>query len=216
MFHVQFNVVVEQAFQQVGYIGDHVGQLQHLGPQRLLAGKGQQLPGQARGPIAVVLDLLDIVIVAVARSMAEQHQVAMADDRRQDIVEVMGHTAGQLSDGLHLCRLGDLALQFRFLAIVADREQDCRIAQPAHAGNAQRDRLLPAVTQAHRKIAGHRGAAGIAPDGIGDRGLVITNHQIAGIERLFALPHAGSPGKRLVEEQEPAITVGEREAKRQQ
>jgi hypothetical protein len=42
--------------------------------------------------------------------MAHQHQVAMADDRGQDVVEVVRDAAGELADRLHLGRLRNLAL----------------------------------------------------------------------------------------------------------
>jgi hypothetical protein len=50
--------------------------------------------------------------------------------------------AGELADRLHLGRLRDLALEPRFLAIVLEAEQHRRIAEPARAGDGQRDRLV--------------------------------------------------------------------------
>ena len=114
--------------------------------------ESEQLPGQSRRPVAVVLDLLDIIIIAVARRMAQQHQVAMANDRGQDIVEIMRHPAGQLANRLHLGCLRHLAFQFRFLAIVADREQHRSLAQSADPRDPQSDRFLAAAAQPHRQI----------------------------------------------------------------
>ena len=124
----------------------HVGQLQHLRAQRLLAREGEQLAGQAGGAVRVRLDLLDVVIVAVARRVAHQHQVAMADDRGQDIVEVVRDAAGELADRLHLGRLRDLALELGFLAIVLEQQQHRRIAQPAQ----RRRRSAPPARPAAR------------------------------------------------------------------
>ena len=53
----------------------------------------------------------------------------------------MGDAAGELADDLHLRRLRDLPLEFRFFAIVLEQQQDCGIAKPAQPGNGQRHRL---------------------------------------------------------------------------
>ena len=113
MLDRQLHRLAEQPLQQVRDFGDDVGQLQHLRPQRLLAREGEQLAGQAGGAVGILADLLDVVIIAVARRVAHQHQVAMADDRGQDIVEIVRDAAGELADRLHLGRLGDLALELR-------------------------------------------------------------------------------------------------------
>ena len=68
----------------------------------------------------------------------------MADDRGQDIVEIVRDAAGELADRLHLGRLRDLALEPGLLAIVLEAEQHRRIAEPARAGDGQRDRLVAA------------------------------------------------------------------------
>ena len=140
----------------------------------------------------------------------------MANDRGQDIVEIMRHPAGQLANRLHLGCLRHLAFQFRFLAIVADREQHRSLAQSADPRDPQGDRFLAAAAQPHRQIAGQRRAAGIAPHRIRHGGLVIADHQVAGIERLLVLANAGYFGKSLIEKQEPPVAVGQGQAKRQQ
>ena len=43
--------------------------------------------------------------------MAHQHQVAMAENAGQDIVEIMRDAARQLPHCLHFCGLRDLALE---------------------------------------------------------------------------------------------------------
>ena len=108
MLDPELDRLAEQAVEQMRDLGDDVGQLEHLRAQRLLARESEQLPGQAGGAVGVGADLLDVVIVAVARRVAHQHQVAIAEDRGQDIVEIVGDAAGELADRLHLGRLGDL------------------------------------------------------------------------------------------------------------
>ena len=101
----------QQALQQVRDFGDHVRQLQHLRSERLLAREGEQLAGQACRAVGVGADLLDVVIIAVAGRVTHQHQITMTDNSGQYVVEIMGDTAGQLADGLHLGCLCDLALE---------------------------------------------------------------------------------------------------------
>src|SRR3546814_3139467 len=91
--------------------------------------KGEQLPRQAVSAIAVAFDLLDIVIIAVTWRMSHQHQFAMTDNGCQDVVEIVRDTASELSDGLHLGRLGNLTLQLGFLAIVLQAQKHRRLAQ---------------------------------------------------------------------------------------
>ena len=140
----------------------------------------------------------------------------MADDRGQDVVEVVRDAAGELADRLHLGRLRDLALQFGFLAIVLEQQQHRGIAQPAQAGDGQRDRLGRLLAEADREVARHRRPARIAPHRVGHRGLVFLDHQVAGIGRhLVALDPAGG-AERLVHGQEAAVAVDQRQPERKQ
>ena len=194
-----------------------VGQLQHLRAQRLLAREGEQLAGQAGGAVRIRLDLLDVVIVAVARRVAHQHQVAMADDRGQDVVEIVRDAAGELADRLHLGRLRDLALELGLLAIVLEQQQHRRIAQPAQARRRSARPARPAGASSRTgKVARHRRAAGVAAHRVGDRRLVLLDDQIAGIGRHVASPLIPrGAAERLVHGQEAAVAVDQREAERQ-
>ncbi len=179
MLHLQLDRLAEQPLQQGRDLGDDVRQLKHLRPQRLLARESEQLAGQAGGAVRVGADLLDVVIVAVAGRVAHQHEVAIADDRGQDVVEVVGDAAGELADGLHLRGLGDLALEAILLAIVLEREQDGGVAEAAGTGDGERDRLVGPGLQPHRDVARHGRAAGEAADGVGDGSLVLVDDEVA-------------------------------------
>jgi hypothetical protein len=211
----QLDRLAEQSLQQVRDLRDDVGQLQDLRTQRLLARKGEQLPGQAGGAVGIGLDLLDVVVVAVPRRVPHQHQVAMADDRRQDIVEVVRHAAGKLADDLHLGRLRNLALELRFLAIVLEQEEDRGVAEAAQPGDGQRHRVRRLPREAHRKVAGHRWAARIAPDRVGHRPLVLLHHQVAGIDGRGGPLDPGCRSECLVHGQEAAVAIDQRQADRQ-
>ena len=136
----------------MGNLRHDVGKLEHLRAQRLLPREGKKLSSKASSAVRIRLDLLDIVIVAVARRMPHQHQIAVPDDRGQDIVEVMRDAAGKLADDLHFRGLGDLPLELGFLAIVLEQQQHRGVAEAAQAGDGQRDRLRRLSREADRKI----------------------------------------------------------------
>ena len=139
----------------------------------------------------------------------------MADDRGQDVVEVVRDAAGELADHLHLGRLGDLALELGLLAIVLEQQQHRGVAEAAHAGDGQRDRLGVLAREPDREIAGHRRAAGVAAHRIGDRRLVFLDHEIAGIGRHRCALDPGGDAERAVHGQEAAVAIDQREADRQ-
>ena len=199
----------------MGHLRHNVGKLEHLRAQRLLPREGKKLSSQARGAVRIRLDLLDIVIVAVARRVPHQHQVAVADDRGQDVVEVVRDAAGELADRLHLGRLRDLALELGFLAIVLEQQQHRRVAKAAKPGDGQRDRLRRMPREPDGKVARHRRPARIAANRVGDGRLVFLDDQVAGIDRHRIAPDPGGLAERLVHRQEAAVAIDQREADRQ-
>jgi hypothetical protein len=147
--------------------------------------------------------------------VAHQHEVAITQDRGQDVVEVVRDAAGQLPDRLHLGRLGDFALQPRFLAIVLEAEEHCGVAEPARAGDGERDRLLRALLEAHRNVAGKGAAAAESAHCVRDGGLVLVDEQVAGPCGLGLGGEAGGAAEGAVQIGEAAVPVGEGEAQRQ-
>ena len=214
MLDDQLDGLAEQALQQVRHLRHDIRKLKHLRPQRLLAREGEQLASQAGGAVRVRLDLLDVVIIDVARRVPHQHQVAMADHRGQDVVEIVRDSAGKLADDLHLRRLRDLPLELRFLAIVLEEQQHRRVAEPAKAGDGQRHRLRGLAREANGDVARHRRPAGVAADSVGDRGLVFLDDEVAGIDRHFRPLDPGSLAEGLVHGQEPSVAVDQRKADR--
>ena len=93
--------------------------------QRLLAREGEQLAHEVGGAVGVLLDLHDVGEGLVARLVAQQQQVAEADHRRQQVVEVVGDAAGELADRLHLLRLRELGLQALLLGHVDEVQDHC-------------------------------------------------------------------------------------------
>ena len=100
--HLQLDVLADQPAQQVRQLGQHVGDVEDARLQGLLAREGQQLAHEVGGAVGVLLDLHDVGERLVARPVAQQQQIAEADHRGQQVVEVVGDAAGQLADRLHL------------------------------------------------------------------------------------------------------------------
>ena len=126
-------VVADQPGQQHAQVGQHVGQVQHFRPQRLLAREGQQLPHQRGRAVGVLLDVHDVGEGRVRRPVVGQQQVRGHDDGGQHIVEVVRDAAGKLADGLHLLALRHLALE-RLLLGRFDRIDDGRLLGALAAG----------------------------------------------------------------------------------
>ncbi len=66
-----------------------------------------------------------------------------------------------------------------------------------------------------REVAGHRPPAPEAPHRVGDRRFVFVDDEIAGPGRAFAGAEPDSLAEHLVQEQEAAVGIGEREPERQ-
>ena len=130
---LELDVVADQAGKQHAQIGQHVGQVQHLRPQRLLAREGQQLAHQRGRPVGVLLDVHDVGEGRVRRPMVGQQQVRRHDDGGQHVVEVVRDAAGKLPDRLHLLALRHLAFE-RLLLGRLDGVDDGRLLGALAAG----------------------------------------------------------------------------------
>ena len=111
MNELQRDRLADEAAQQVRELGQDVGQVEGLRLQRLAARERQQLTHQSGGAVGVLLDLHDVGEGLVARRVAQQQEVAEPDHRGQEIVEVVGDAAGELTDGLHFLGLNELLLE---------------------------------------------------------------------------------------------------------
>ena len=145
---VDLDLLADQPAHHVLQLGQNVAELQHLGPQRLPAREGQQLAHQAGRPVAVLLDLHDVLEGRIGRPVVGQQQVGIAQDRGQDVVEVMRDAAGQLADGLHLLRLDEAFLQGALLGRV--EREDVDVGRLAAAGFAAPKRTAGPSGRPHR------------------------------------------------------------------
>ena len=96
--------------------------LRTRGCRRLLAREGQQLAHQVGGAVGVLLDLHDVGEGRIARPEAQQQQIAEADHRGQQIVEVVRDAAGELAHRLHLLRLRELRFEALLLGGVDEMQ----------------------------------------------------------------------------------------------
>ena len=211
----ELDLAAHQPLEQLAHLADHVGHLQHHRAQRLLAAEGEQLASERGGAVGIGLDLLDVVVIAVARRVAQQHKVAIADDRSEHIVEIMRHAACQLTHRLHLGGLRDLAPQALLFRRVGQGQEDRRIAQPAHPGEPDAHRLFLVAPQSHRHVAARRDALGKASYGVGDRRLVFGDDKVGGKLGQTGFFPIDSAQERLIGEQEAAVAVGQRQPQRQ-
>ena len=101
----QLDVGAERAAQHLLHRADHVVEVQHLRLDHLAAGEGEQLVGQRGGPLGGPLDLPDVLadrrprLGAGRRGQAVQllgDERRVVEHHREQVVEVVGHPAGQL------------------------------------------------------------------------------------------------------------------------
>ena len=109
--------------------------------QRLTSREGQQLPGELGGSIGGFRDGFQVPRAPLLRHVAPSQQVGGREDDRQQVVEVVRHTACQLADGFHLLRLAQRLFRFATRGDVDGFRYD-------------RDHL--AVIVAHRPASGNR------------------------------------------------------------
>ena len=94
----ELHALAEEALQQQRQVRQRLAELHDLGPQRLAAREGEQLAHEARGPVRVLLDLHEVLEGRIGRPVAREQQVRIADDRLQDVVEIVRDAAGELAD----------------------------------------------------------------------------------------------------------------------
>ena len=98
----------ERPLKQLFHAGDQLGHIHRLGLELLTAGESQQALGQRRTPLRSLTRVVEQAPFSRIVRQALPEQVEAAQDRHQQIVEVVRHPAGELADGVHLLRLEQL------------------------------------------------------------------------------------------------------------
>ena len=147
----QFDAFADQPAEHLAHPDDQCVEIDRRRMEHLFAAERQQLPGQG-GRALARLDHFDHVGAArIVRGERVDDEVREAEDRGQQIVEVVGDAAGELADGLHFLRLTELRFEGLPLADVdADAEEP--------NGGAQR------VVE-HPTASGQPMDAAVGPDG---------------------------------------------------
>ncbi len=129
---------VEDAPDQPDHLLQHLREV-HAAPLRTPApAEGQQLAREPHGLVQGHLHLLQAGLHLRPVVALQPAQVAQVDQqRREQVVEVVGHAAGNLADGLQLLRLQQLLLQ----PVVADEHVDRLIADLDLVAEGQGPRL---------------------------------------------------------------------------
>ena len=92
-------------------LGDQPVEVEGLPRHHPAPGEGQEVLDDLRRPHARVADGDDDRAQRVVGGHVMEEQVGVADDTRQDVIEVVGHPSGKQAQGLHLLRTLQALLQ---------------------------------------------------------------------------------------------------------
>ena len=118
------DVLADEPLQHLEHVRHGFVQVQDLGGDRLLAGKGQQLTRQVGRAFGGFADFLEVGMERLGRVHLLQGQLGMAEDDAQHVVEVVGHAARQPTDRFHLLGLLELGFQGKSFSDILDH-LDC-------------------------------------------------------------------------------------------
>ena len=109
------DVLADHPAQHPAQFLNHPVQVNRPHGQHLLAAEGQELVGQDGRLLSGLLDYRNILDQTAFPGQRPLHQLAVADDHRKNVVEIMGNAPGKAADGFHLLDLVELLLQFLLL-----------------------------------------------------------------------------------------------------
>ena len=105
-----FHILADHPAQHLLHVAHDAVEAYHRRHQHLLAAERQELTGDRCRPVARFLHCLHLLQHrTIGRKLREQH-FSVADDDSHQVVYVVGHAAGQSSDGLYPPRLTQLFL----------------------------------------------------------------------------------------------------------
>jgi hypothetical protein len=121
--HVEDDVLTQQTLEHLLEIRDDLAEVEDLRLQHLFAAECEKLSRKHGGALRGFADFQDLPVEGIFRQEALQRQVAVAEHRCQQIVEIVRHTPCKPADRFHLLRLVQLGLEFYLgvLALLAPR-----------------------------------------------------------------------------------------------
>ena len=192
----------------------HVGKVKGPNREHLLAAERQELLRQHGGPFRGEPDLAEVASDRLVGANLIREQPHVPEDRRQHVVEVVRHTAGQLPHGFHLLGLAQLLVQALLIAgVTAPR----LLGAPALLGRPQLpldgrgQSAHPALDQKIVRAGLHRGDGGLLPGRSGD-----DNERQVDIGRLQDRQRGqrGAPRKGVVGQDDIPLRLRERRGQR--
>ena len=97
--------------EQVFHLHEHRIEIQYHWCQHLLAAEGKELACQCRSALSGLVNLGNLLVRPIVMPEAAEDELTIANDRSQQIVEVVGNTAGQSPYCLQLLGLQKLLLE---------------------------------------------------------------------------------------------------------
>ena len=99
---LQHNVLANDSFEHFGEIADDVVQVEGLKLNILFPSESEQLAGQIGGAFGGVGDLSEtLAVFLLEMTFVRQHQLSVAVNDGEEIVEIMGDASGELANRLH-------------------------------------------------------------------------------------------------------------------
>ena len=118
---LQLDVLADHPAQDALEVAHERVEIDHPRLEHLFAAEGQELVGHGRRLPTRLLDHLDVAAASIVEILAAHEQLRVAEDRREQVVEIVRHAPGQPPDGFHLLGLPELfsALPQGFLRVLA-------------------------------------------------------------------------------------------------
>ena len=177
--------------------------LNTCGFKRLPAGERQQLSGQLGGALHGLGNRVDVAPAPLFRQFAAAQEIGRGADDGQEIVEIVRHAAGQLSDRFHLLRL---AQRFLALAALGDVDGLRHRADDRAVLVAQRTHREVEIALADRQAQQHLGLDFFAPHH-GDEGVADGVAHAFGVAENHGVSQNGLPITSLASVRIPASAV---------
>ena len=193
----------DQRTDQLRHRLDLGADIEHLRLQRLPAGERQQLSGQLGGALHRLGNRVDVAPAPLFRQFAAAQEVGRGSDDGQQIVEIVRHAAGQLSDRFHLLRL---AQRFLALAALGDVDGLRHRADDRAVLIAQRTHRKVEIALADRQLQPHLGLDFFAPHH-GDEGVADGVAHAFGVAENHGVSQNGLPITSLASVRIPASAV---------